>query len=176
MPGTRRTDSTAGDDRAAQRGLVVYARVVWTIRPAKADEGPALSALALRAKASWEYPPETVAAFAAELTLDSAEVGRAFVVEADGQPVGFHGLEVGPEGDLELAFLFVEPALHRRGIGASLLRHAMAQARAHGHERMLIQGDPNAAAFYTWMGATRIGSRESASISGRALPLFEIRL
>ena len=42
--------------------------------------------------------------------------------------------------------------------------------------RLLIQADEFAADFYITMGAIQCGSRESGSIIGRHLPLFEFKI
>lgn len=135
-----------------------------------------MSALALRAKAGWGYTPELLAAFTAELTLDAAELARAFVADASGRVAGFYALEQGPDGRPELAYLFVEPELHRRGIGRAMLMHALERVGEAGEPRLRIQGDPRATPFYESMGARRVGSRPSSSVPGRALPLFELQV
>ena len=38
----------------------------------------------------------------------------------------------------------------------------------------MIQGDPNASKFYEAAGARLVGTRESGSVPGRDLPLYEI--
>jgi hypothetical protein len=64
----------------------------------------------------------------------------------------------------------------RRGVGRRLIRDAIDVVAAMSGESLLIQGDPNAEAFYLAAGAKRIGDRESGSIAGRLLPLFEIEV
>jgi len=76
---------------------------------------------------------------------------------------------------LELVALFVTPARIGTGMGRRLMAHAVEAARERGAARIVIQGDPNVAPFYLAGGAERIGERESCSIPGRCLPLFEIR-
>jgi hypothetical protein len=45
-----------------------------------------------------------------------------------------------------------------------------------GVSTIVIQGDPNAEDFYLSCGAKASGYRESASIPGRQLPVFTIKL
>jgi hypothetical protein len=40
----------------------------------------------------------------------------------------------------------------------------------------VIQGDPNAMGFHRACGPRSVGSKPSASIAGRRLPLLELRL
>lgn len=145
-----------------------------TIRAAHEHEAAALSDLALRSKASWGYPPSMMEAFEAELTLTVLDLDEVFVLEVDGVRAGFYSLQVLSEARAEVGHLFLEPALRRRGLGRLMITDALRRAAARGLQALEIQGDPNAAAFYVQMGAVRIGERESDSIPGRMLPLFEI--
>ena len=137
-----------------------------------------LSALALRSKAHWGYAQDFLEACRDELTVDESRIGAAdyhcyVAVEGD-SIIGFYSLESMREGLWELDALFVEPARIGTGIGRSLIRHALGTLSGCGATRLLIQGDPNATDFYRAAGARRAGTRESDSIPGRYLPLFEI--
>jgi hypothetical protein len=55
-----------------------------------------------------------------------------------------------------------------------MIADALRRSVARGFRVLEIQGDPNAARFYERVGARRIGERESASVPGRMLPLFEL--
>ena len=148
------------------------------LRSARPDEAALLSALAYRSKASWGYDERFLSACRGELAVDPAAIiaGRVRVLSDGDRIFGFHGLaEAGP-GDAELAWLFVEPELIGRGHGRRLLADAIERARAAGHHRLLIQGDPHAGGFYRASGAVGIGTRPSDSIPGRELPLFAIEL
>lgn len=148
------------------------------IRPARPDEADLLSDLAFRSKAHWGYSPEFMEACRDELRVAPSAIaaGRVFVLEDRGTPVGVYSLEDLSDGEIELGHLFVEPARLRTGGGQRLVQHACRTARSLGFTRLVIQGDPNAGGFYLRCGAVRIGERESASIPGRTLPLFEIDL
>lgn len=144
------------------------------IRAGRADELQALSELAVRSKAHWGYSDSFMRACRAELTVTIDLLEHVFVEELEGQVVGFYALTPLDDMRAELEFLFVEPAQIGAGYGRALLAHARDRAREHGWRVLIIQGDPNAAAFYVRCGATRIGERRSASIPGRMLPLYEL--
>jgi predicted N-acetyltransferase YhbS len=150
------------------------------IRRARLQEAGKMSGLALRSKAHWGYPREFLDACEAELTVDparfSADEFEYFVCCDEGSILGFYALEKLSADDYELDALFVEPAVIGTGIGRLLIRHAIATATKHGAARVIIQGDPNATEFYVAAGARRTGRRESASIPGRFLPVFEIKI
>lgn len=146
------------------------------LRAARSSELEALSALALRSKAVWNYPHEFLDACRDELTLDEGDLGGTFVKELDGTIVGFYTVSRCGTGQVELDYLFVEPWALRRGHGRDLIEHAKQRARAGGDGVMFVQGDPHAEAFYLTAGARRVGVRASRSIPGRVLPLYEIEL
>ena len=94
----------------------------------------------------------------------------------DGRIAGFYALELLGPDDVELEALFVEPEMIGRGFGRTLIEHAKARASTLGIRQMVIQGEPNAQAFYEAAGGVCDGRRESSSISGRFLRIFRIDL
>lgn len=150
------------------------------IRPADPAEALQLSELALRSKAHWGYPAGFLQACRPELTYSAEKIrDDAFsfsLAEIAGVVAGFYALGWLSHTQCELEALFVEPAWIGRGIGHALLDHAKRAASGAGASIMRIQGDPNAARFYTAGGAIQTGERESGSIPGRMLPLYEIDL
>lgn len=151
-----------------------------TLRPARPGEGPLLSAMAFRSKRHWGYSPAFMAACRAELTVSEADLANParhyHVAESGGAVVGFYALERTPPDHYELEALFVDPKHIGQGIGRALIEHAKAHARRQGARSIRIQGDPNAMSFYLAAGGIQRGTRESASIPGRDLPVFCIPL
>jgi len=108
----------------------------WSVRPARADELPALAEIERVAGARFATIPE-VAALPEVLmpagALDDA-LGRGQVwvaVAADGAPVGFAYADL-LDGGVHLEELDVLPASGRRGIGQALVAAVVADARARG--------------------------------------------
>ncbi len=149
-----------------------------TIRAARRGEARRLGELAVRSKGHWGYSPAFLERSRDELAVDPGEIeaGRVYVLEDSGRVVGFYSLEPISRDTMELCHLFVEPDSIGSGHGRALMDHARAVAREQGYLTLLIQGDPNATRFYEAAGAVRVGSRESASIPGRQLPLLELAL
>lgn len=149
-----------------------------TIRDAVPREAANLSALALRSKAHWGYSSEFIQSCKRELTYRPRQIAddkfRFVVATLDSLIVGFYALETISSRQFELGALFVDPEHIGAGVGRKLMEHALNSVAARSGESVLIQGDPNAEAFYLAAGAKLIGTRESGSISGRHLPLFEI--
>lgn len=120
------------------------------LRPAAADDAPALAELFLAARAAaMPYLPQLHAAaetraFMASLVAD----GGSWLVERDGAPVGFLVLR-----GAHVEHLYVHPAHQRTGVGSRLLRHAQG-LRPGGLELFVFQRNSAARAFYAAHGFT----------------------
>ncbi len=147
------------------------------IRPARPDEAPALSALAMRSKAHWGYSEGFMESCRASLTIepDHCDGSSLLVAKRDGQLVGFARV-VGSPADGELSDLWVDPDAMGHGVGRTLFKAITQQARQLGFRRLRIDSDPNAEAFYLHMGAVRIGETPSTAIPGRVLPLLSYEI
>ena len=151
-----------------------------TIRPAQPADAAVLTALALRSKAYWGYPADFMSACEVELRVTAEKINSprmAYYVAMHGDnAAGFAALEFvsGPTAELEA--LFIEPDLIGRGFGRELMQFAIRVAESQGIKRLLIQSDPRAEDFYLAAGARPVGERESGSIPGRMLPLYELQL
>ena len=126
------------------------------------------------AKASWGYDRRRVARWADTLRpFGQATAGdETFVHEADGTPVAWMRL-IPSERVCILEDLWVEPALHRHGIGSSLFRHAQERAHALGAQQLEWEAEPNAIAFYERMGGKHVANA-AANEWGRVLPIMTI--
>jgi predicted N-acetyltransferase YhbS len=150
--------------------------VTTFIRRARPDEADALTALARRAKGSWGYPPDWMAAWQDELTItpEYVTVHHVFVAEELEHPSGMAAIEIaGRIGTLE--HVWVEPDLQGTGIGRALVQHALQAVGREGCSRVKVASDPGAGAFYQKLGATPAG-RFKAPMPGAAerfLPVFE---
>ena len=148
------------------------------IRSARHDECALLTDLAFRSKASWGYGEQFMADCLSELTISEADIRthQFFVLESDGEVIGFCALQSCGADEGMLADMFVEPARLRAGHGRRLVEHAKDAARARGWQSLLVEADPNAQEFYSSCGGAQIGTVPSGSIAGRRLPLIKIPL
>ena len=150
------------------------------IREACPEEASSLSELALRSKAYWGYSQEFLGSCRSELAVDPDRIGsedyQCFVAVDGDEVLGFYTVKEISDRVYELEALFVEPQHIGTGVGRSLMQRAVRSLSRQGAARLIIQGDPNATDFYVAAGARQVGSRESGSIPGRYLPLFEIEI
>lgn len=154
--------------------------IKWTIRTARVSEADVLSDLAFRSKGHWGYSEAFMEACRDELTYTREQIAsdryRFALAEAAGKLVGFYALRRVSPSEVELEALFVDPNDIGKGCGRALVEHAKREAASMDASSMVIQGDPNAEPFYRATGGMLIGRRESGSIRGRHLPLFQIDL
>ena len=150
-----------------------------TLRPARAGESDAISELAFASKAHWDYSLEFMEACRDELRVTEAQLADASrhtgVAQADdGTLAGYYALAPLDDSLFDLDAMFVDPRFIGQGVGGALLAHAKVLAAELGADALMIQSDPNTAAFYRAAGAVDVSVRESGSIPGRLLP--ELRL
>jgi GNAT superfamily N-acetyltransferase len=139
---------------------------VMTIRAARADEAPALTAIALQSKSHWPYPAEQIAAWRTDLTVTAETIASAHVnvVQCEESIAGFYVL-LPQTGDWVLEHMWLLPAYMGRGFGRALLEHARRTAIAGGAAAITIDADPNAEAFYAACGAKTVG-KVAAPVEG----------
>ena len=146
------------------------------VRPARVEEAAALTELAMRAKASWGYDADFMAACRAELTFTPQMMTdrTVWLAEADGRLAGVIALRL--EGRAaELEGFFVEPDCQGQGVGAALMAVFLEACRAAGVERIGVDADPNAEAIYARFGFVTVGRSPSGSIPGRWLPRMALQ-
>ncbi|QTC87814.1 GNAT family N-acetyltransferase [Brevundimonas pondensis] len=140
------------------------------IRPATPADATSLTAV-------WRRAVEATHPFLTPDAVDAIEIDVAawlnsgdpnlWACDQDGAPVAFLGLS----GD-ELAALFVDPRLHRSGIGRRLVDHALSR----GARRLSVNEDnPGARAFYERLGFRAVGRAETDD-AGRPYPLILMAL
>ena len=148
------------------------------IREAQPEEAELLSALAQESKAHWGYTLELLDHWRPDLTIAPSDIDLhpTFVAESPAELVGFYQLRRGQSYWI-LEHMWVRPVHFRQGVGAMLLRHALARALLSGLTRVVATADPNAAGFYEREGGVRTGA-SIAPVPGdptRVLPIYEFQ-
>jgi N-acetylglutamate synthase-like GNAT family acetyltransferase len=149
------------------------------IRPASVDEVDALTDLAHRAKAHWGYSAAWMRVWDSQLTITEGylDVNDVWVADQDGAIVGMCALE--DRGRFwGLEHVWVEPALHRHGIGRALVMHALADARRRRGGLVELLADPYATGFYGRLGARHVGDTPAPmpGVPHRTIPRYQFTL
>ena len=149
------------------------------IRRADEDEAAALTALACVSKAHWPYPAEQIEAWRSDLTISAEQIAAhpTFVAEAGGEIAGFYQL-LAEQVTWVLEHLWVLPEHRGKGVGRTLIQHAMNMARERGANGISIDADPYAEAFYKACGAETIGAKAAPleDMPNRVRPQMILRL
>jgi predicted N-acetyltransferase YhbS len=101
-----------------------------------------------------------------------------WVATQDASIVGMCALEQRGASRWGLEHVWVDPSVHRHGIGRDLVRTALAEARSRGATVVELLADPYATGFYDRLGARHAGD-VSAPMPGartRTLPRYEFDL
>ena len=147
------------------------------VRQARLEELPDLSELCLRSKAVWGYDQAFLETCRHELTFQPEDLDTTHIAVAE-TSVGIAGVAQVKVIDTEadLLKLFIAPSELRRGVGRVLFDWAIMEAKRIGATHLIIEADPDAAAFYRRMGASDAGVSRSHSIPGRWLPKLRLEL
>lgn len=146
----------------------------YTIRPARADDQPALLAIVWKTVMASERDRDTLLAHpeAVQVPVEQLMPATACVADA-GSLAGFAVVLPRPDGDAELDGLFVDPAMQRLGIGRRLVERTKELARAMGASTLHVVANDDALAFYRSVGFIETGVTETQF--GRA-PLMQMDL
>ena len=82
------------------------------------------------------------------------------VAECNGDVVGYFGLVIGPEPELDL--MFVSDRVQGIGIGKALFNRLVTVAKGLGLASVKIVSHPPSLGFYERMGARRVGTKAPA--------------
>lgn len=159
----------------------------FDIRPAKAGDSEALTALSLASKRYWEYPDSYFDVWKNELTItpEYIENNSVFAAVRGDSIIGyfsvtevkesFHAGSVFVDKGFWLEHFFIAPEYIRKGVGTKLMGFAVSRCKENGVKSLKIFSDPNAAGFYEKLGAKFLYDSAS-SIEGRTVPVYGLEI
>ena len=148
------------------------------LRPARVADCDGLTDVVFRSKQSNGYDDAFMDACRAELaiTADTLEAVQIWVAEDSGRLLGCAALGAVSRMEGEVSLFFVDPDVQGRGVGRMLWTTLFRLAHQKGYQKLTLDADPNAAAFYAKQGFVEIGQTPSGSIKGRFLPKMQLSL
>lgn len=127
-----------------------------SVRPMRPADLAACAAIEATAPDAWGP-----AQLAEELACAETGAARLYVAEAGGQVTALAAFQLAA-GEASLNTLTVAPFARRQGVGAALLRAALADLRAQGAQCCFLEvraGNAAALALYQKLGFERVGLR-----------------
>lgn len=147
-----------------------------SIRPADIHDATLLSAIAVAAKKSWDYPHEWLELWSDTLNITPQFINNnnVWVATRGTEILGFVAISVRKD-IAQVEHMWVQPQVMHQGIGTKLFRHCIQYCKTHGLTMIRIESDPNAKGFYEKFGAKQVGEVASKP-PPRRLPVLTIQL
>ncbi len=145
------------------------------IERAHKEDAQTLSDLTFRAKSYWNYSKEQLKRWEDDLTISTAYIDRndVFKLILHNKIIAYYSYQFINNKVLLLDNIFVDPEYIGKGYGKTLMNHLIKEAIQARKEKIKLESEPNAAAFYKKMGFKIVGQLES-SIKNRYLPIMEL--
>jgi GNAT superfamily N-acetyltransferase len=133
------------------------------IRPARLHEREALEDLQLQASLMWLDDRANLLANldAIDLPVDQIADGNVYVIEDEGEIMGFGVVLPRADGQAELDGLFVRPDVWGEGYGRLLLEHGANLAHGWGADRLHVIANDRALGFYERCGFVKDGMAQT---------------
>lgn len=135
-----------------------------------------LTQTAIIAKKHWGYSDELLEQWYDDLAITPKSFDDRMIVKAevDGTFVGFYVL-LRELGFATLDGLWILPAFHGKGLGKTMVHHALEQAKLLGYPYVELYADPHVDGFYQRLGGQVVGQQETV-IKDRYLSIFHFKL
>lgn len=148
-----------------------------TVKKASTKDNEILTEITKKSKAYWGYSEEQILAWNVSLTIskDFIENNYVFKLLKDNKIIGYYAYVDIECDNVKLDSLFILPEYIGKGFGRFLVTDFLNRMRNDKCERILVDSDPNAEAFYVKLGFTRIGEFET-SVPKRIMPILEMTL
>ena len=149
----------------------------YLIAPVNIANATPLTELTIRSKAHWNYGDDQINKWLPDLTITTSSIADNFLYKLvnDNGILGYYSLIHHSDTVVKMDNLFIEPSCIGQGYGSVLLEDAFQRARLLEYQKMTLDADPHAAAFYLKRGFKVVGQLPT-SIEGRFLPIMERKL
>ncbi|MCV9932073.1 GNAT family N-acetyltransferase [Flavobacterium sp. LS1R47] len=148
-----------------------------TIKEANSYDHEILTEITKKSKAFWGYSGEQIEVWSEFLTVSKEyiETNPVYNLIVEDKIIGYYSFFHESENTIKLDNLFVFPEFIGKGFGKVLLNDFLNRLKDIGVQKVVLNSEPNAEAFYTKFGFVKIGQIET-SIKDRFLPIMELNL
>lgn len=147
------------------------------IEKAGTNDNEILTAITKKSKAYWGYSEEQLLEWNDNLTIskDYIETNFVFKLIDNSEIVGYYSYIIKEEKNVLLDNLFILPEYIGKGLGKYLMEDFLNRMKNEKFEKITLDSEPNAEAFYLKIGFKKIGEFET-SIKNRYMPIMEMCL
>jgi hypothetical protein len=141
------------------------------------EDDQLLTETAMISKKTWGYSDDLMTLWKPDLEVSCEYILKNKVVKVfDGDKfVGFFGLKLIENNQVELDNLWFRPGSINKGYGRLVFQHIVNYLKLNGCKKFGLVAEPNAKGFYDKMGGNVTGQFQS-KVSGRFLDVYEYEL
>lgn len=147
------------------------------IKKANSNSHKILTEITKKSKAFWGYSNEQIEIWSEFLTVSKEyiETNPVYNLVVEDQIIGYYSFFHESENTIKLDNLFVLPEFIGKGFGKILMNDFLNRLKDIDVQKVILNSEPNAEAFYKKFGFVKIGQIET-SIKDRFLPIMELQL
>ncbi|OUL63972.1 N-acetyltransferase [Flavobacterium sp. AJR] len=148
-----------------------------TIEKANITDHEILTEITKKSKAYWGYSAEQILQWDKNLTITEEYIkdNDVFKLLSEDLTIGYYSYFIEEKQNVILDNLFIRPEYIGKGFGKYLIDDFLSRIREGKFEKVMLDSEPNAEAFYSKLGFEKVGEFET-SIKDRFMPIMEMKL
>ncbi|KIC02502.1 hypothetical protein OA88_08715 [Flavobacterium sp. JRM] len=148
-----------------------------TIEKANITDHEILTEITKKSKAYWGYSAEQILQWDENLTITQEYIKDNYVFKllSEDLTIGYYSYFIEEKQNVILDNLFIRPEYIGKGFGKYLMDDFLNRIRESKFEKIILDSEPNAEAFYSKLGFEKVGEFET-SIKNRFMPIMEMKL
>lgn len=148
-----------------------------TVEKANITDHEILTEITKKSKAYWGYSAEQILQWDKNLTITQEYIKDNYVFKllSEDLIIGYYSYFIEEKKNVKLDNLFVRPEYIGKGFGKYLIDDFLSRIREGKFEKVILDSEPNAEAFYSKLGFVKVGEFET-SIKDRFMPIMEMKL
>jgi ribosomal protein S18 acetylase RimI-like enzyme len=148
-----------------------------TIEKANITDHEILTEITKKSKAYWGYSAEQILQWDKNLTITQEYIKDNYVFKLLNKDltIGYYSYFIEEKQNVILDNLFIRPEYIGKGFGKYLMDDFLNRIRESKFEKITLDSEPNAEAFYSKVGFVKVGEFET-SIKNRFMPIMEMKL
>lgn len=148
-----------------------------TIEKANITDHEILTEITKKSKAYWGYSAEQILQWDKNLTITQEYIKDNYVFKllSEDLTIGYYSYFIEEKKNVILDNLFIRPEYIGKGFGKYLMDDFLNRIRESKFEKITLDSEPNAEAFYLKLGFVKVGEFET-SIKDRFMPIMEMKL